>query len=80
MAARSKDDDLHRSFSPEGSVNRDMRMAGLGPPYPPDVSFSPMMPATISPMHTRRAAVAGSWNSHMPTNAVPTAPMPTQIT
>ena len=55
-------------------------MAGLGPPYPPDVSFSPMMPATISPMHTRRATVAGYWNSHMPTNAVPTAPMPTQIT
>ena len=34
--------------APEGRVNRDMRMAGLGPPYPPDVSFSPMMPATIS--------------------------------
>ncbi len=41
-------------------------------------SFSPTMPATISPMQARRAAVAGSPNSAMPRIAVPTAPMPVQ--
>src|SRR5690606_17062118 len=40
-------------------------------------SFRPTMPATIRPMHTRRAAVAGSLNTTMPSSAVPTAPMPT---
>ena len=39
-------------------------------------SFSPTIPATISPMQARRTAVAGSPNNAMPSSAVPTAPMP----
>ncbi|MGY3459562.1 PiT family inorganic phosphate transporter [Bradyrhizobium sp. LM3.4] len=41
-------------------------------------SFSPTIPATISPMLARRNAVAGSPNRMMPSVAVPTAPMPVQ--
>ena len=41
-------------------------------------SFSPTIPATISPMLARRNAVAGSPNRTMPSVAVPTAPMPVQ--
>lgn len=43
-----------------------------------DTSFSPTMPATISPMLARRNAAAGSPNRMIPSAAVPTAPMPVQ--
>ena len=39
-------------------------------------SFNPTIPARISPTHTSRATVAGSWNSTMPSTTVPIAPMP----
>lgn len=39
-------------------------------------SFSPAMPATMHSMQPRRAAVAGSPNSTMPSSAVPTVPTP----
>src|SRR6185437_7043996 len=39
-------------------------------------SLSPTIPATMSPMLARRAAVAGSPNNAMPRIAVPTAPIP----
>ena len=42
-------------------------------------SFSPTIPDTISPTHTRRIAVAGSLNNTTPSAAVPTVPMPVQI-
>ena len=41
-------------------------------------SFSPTMPATISPTQPSRSAVAGSANRMMPRITVPTAPMPVQ--
>jgi len=41
------------------------------------VSLRPAIPATIRPMHSSRAVVAGSLNTSMPSRAVPTAPMPT---
>lgn len=49
------------------------------PPQLPAVSFSPIMPATIRPMHRNRGAVAGSLKRIMPKAAVPTAPTPVQI-
>jgi PiT family inorganic phosphate transporter len=62
--------------------------AGLGDRRGPDLvgsqdfrqvtSFSPAMPATISPMLARRNTLAGSLNRMMPSAAVPTAPMPVQ--
>lgn len=39
-------------------------------------SFNPAMPATMHSMQPRRAAVAGSSNSTMPSSAVPTVPTP----
>jgi hypothetical protein len=59
-------------------------LAGAGGVFRPaghgaDVSFSPRIPATISPMQTSRAGAADSENSTMPRMAVPTAPMPVQM-
>ena len=44
-----------------------------------DTSFSPTTPATIIAMHSSRAGATLSANSHMPSVATPTAPMPVQI-
>lgn len=41
-------------------------------------NFSPATPPTISAMQAKRAAVAGSFRTSMPSRAVPTAPMPVQ--
>ena len=46
--------------------------------YASESSFSPAMPARISPMHRRRAGDADSPKRTMPSSAVPTAPMPVQ--
>ena len=47
--------------------------------YSADTSFSPTIPATISPMQASRSALADSPNSTMPSSAVPIVPMPVQI-
>ena len=43
-----------------------------------DTSFSPTIPATIKTMHPSRIAVRGSSKNKIPTDAVPTAPIPVQ--
>lgn len=59
------------------AANRGRQEDGAGMSYPFEVSFRPPMPATIRPMQTSRATVAGSFSTSMPSSAVPTAPMPT---
>ncbi len=61
-----------RGRSASGRANR-MALSGLQV-----AAFSPTIPATMSPIKPRRAAVAGSPKRAMPRSAVPTVPMPVQ--
>jgi len=47
--------------------------------YPRSASRSPITPRTISAIEISRRALLGSPRKRMPTRAVPTAPIPTQI-
>ncbi|MBA3518316.1 MAG: alpha/beta hydrolase, partial [Rhizobiales bacterium] len=62
----------------DAAMRRVGASAAFAPAPAPDqaTSFSPIKPATISPMQASRSAVAGSPKRTMPRIAVPTVPMP----